>query len=155
MHLFRPLCLALLLSPCLVFAKKEPTPTPKPTPLPTPAPTATPAPAPAAPEATVLSVDDTAAIQAAMGKTITVEGKVQAAFWVKGTILLITFRKEESGFVGVAFGRNKVALNEAFGGDIATAVKGKKVRITGTVSEHNSRPQIVVDKAEQLKVVTE
>ncbi len=126
MTAMRCLCLALLLSPILLRAQ-ETAPTPN-----------------------VLSVDDTAAIQAAMGKAITVEGKVHSAFWVRGTVMLITFREEKTGFLAVVLGKNKVALNEAFGGDMAAALKGKTVRITGTVTEHNSRPQIEISTKDQI-----
>jgi DNA/RNA endonuclease YhcR with UshA esterase domain len=139
MSAMRFLCLALLMIPCLAPAK-EATPTPAPTPTPVPAPI-------------ILSVDDTAAIQASMGKTITVEGKVLEAFWVKGTIMLITFRAEKTGFLAVVLSKNKTNLNDAFSGDMANALKGKTVRITGTVSDHKSRPQIEIEKAEQVKVL--
>jgi len=128
MSAIRFLCLALLLMPCLAGAQEATTPA-------------------------VLSVDDTAAIQASMGKTLTVEGTVRDAFWVRGTVMLITFREEKTGFLAVVLGKNKKSLNEAFDGDMAKAVKGKNVRITGTVTEHNSRPQIEIEKAEQVKLM--
>ncbi len=103
----------------------------------------------------VLSANDTEAITKSMGAEITVEGKVLNAFWVRNQVLMITFREEKEGFIAVSFAKHREVLNTAFGGDILAAVKGKNVQVTGKVTEHNYRPQIVIERAEQLRVVEE
>ncbi|MCC5850834.1 MAG: hypothetical protein JJU29_22320 [Verrucomicrobia bacterium] len=106
-------------------------------------------------EVPVLSVDDTEAIVNHMDREVIVEGKVHSAFWVRNQVMLITFREREEGFLAVVFAGNRRKLNEAFGGDMAKALGGKSVRISGTVSEYRSRPQIVIDEPEQLSILDE
>lgn len=105
-------------------------------------------------EPRVFSVDDTEELLAQMGKEAVVEGRVRSSFWVRG-VLLITFREEQEGFVGAAFARNRDTLNEAFDGDIARALRGKNIRMRGTITEHRSRPQIVVENPDQITVLEE
>jgi len=100
-----------------------------------------------------IPADQVEAILALKGGTATVEGAVHNAFWVRNQVLMITFREERGGFVAVAFARNRPALNEAFGGDILKAVAGKTIQVTGEVTEHESRPQIVIERPDQLKVL--
>lgn len=96
---------------------------------------------------------DTEAIRRKQGETAVVEGVVHSAFWVRNQVLMITFQEERGGFVAVSFARNREALDGAFGGDLAGAVAGKRIQVTGGVTEHNYRPQIVVESAEQLKIL--
>ncbi len=101
----------------------------------------------------VLSADDTAAITKAMNTEVTVEGKLHNVFWVNENVLMLTFREQKEGFIAVSFAKYREKLDEAYNGDITTALKGKKVRITGEVTSYNDRPQIVLRSATQIKVV--
>lgn len=100
-----------------------------------------------------LSVDDTKAIEAKLGEKITVEGTVQESFWVRGDVLMITFRKEEEGFIAVSFRKHRKVLDEAFEKDVAKHLTGKRIRIRGTVKEYKYRPQIVISDPAQLTVL--
>ncbi|QOV89831.1 ATP-dependent DNA helicase RecG [Humisphaera borealis] len=113
-----------------------------------------PAPAPAE-EIPVLAVTDVAAIKAAEGKKVTVEGTVQTAAWSKtGKVLNVTFADAgENGFLAAAFSKYKEALDAAFEGDVAKALTGKKVKVTGTVKMFKDRPEIMIEKPEQVVVV--
>jgi DNA/RNA endonuclease YhcR with UshA esterase domain len=92
-------------------------------------------------------------LQSKTGEEVTVEGAVHNAFWVRNQVLMITFQEERGGFVAVAFARNRGALNEAFAGDVLKAVAGKTIQVTGTLVEYESRPQIVIERPEQLTIL--
>jgi DNA/RNA endonuclease YhcR with UshA esterase domain len=47
---------------------------------------------------------------------------------------------------------NLEAVNGGFDGDVASAVKGKTVIITGTISLYREKPQIDIAKPEQIKI---
>jgi DNA/RNA endonuclease YhcR with UshA esterase domain len=53
----------------------------------------------------------------------------------------------------VIFAANKDDMDKAFNGDIAKALKGATVRVEGKVKIYRSRPEIVVDKPEQLTIL--
>lgn len=100
----------------------------------------------------VLSATDDAAIRQRMGERAAVEGVVTNIFWVRNQTLLITFQEQRGGFVGVSFARHRDELNAAFEGDIVQHLRGKKIQITGEISEHEYRPQIVVRSPDQIKL---
>lgn len=104
-------------------------------------------------ELPVLQADNTKAIEASMGKEATVEGKIHAAFWVRDSVLMLTFREEREGFIAVSFKKHREELDAAFGGDITKALRGKTVRIRGKVEEYKYRPQIVIRNPDQIETL--
>jgi len=103
----------------------------------------------------VLNADETLEISKAMGKEIYVEGKVHEAFWVRGNVLMLTFREAEEGFIAVSFKKYREVLDEAFEGDITKTLEGKSVRIQGVVEQHKYRPQIVIKDPKQIEILTD
>jgi len=104
-------------------------------------------------EPPVLHVDDTADIEKSMGKEIYVDGTILEAFWVRDSVLMLTFRKEREGFIAVSFKKYREELDKAFEGDVAKSLKGVSVRIHGVVEEYNYRPQIVIRDPKQIKLM--
>lgn len=114
-----------------------------------------PTPAPAKPEEVegVLDALNTEAVTAAMGKIATVKGTVTEIFWVRDSVLLITYQEAKDGFVAVSFKKHREALDAGFDGDITTALKGKTIQVRGKVVEYQYRPQIVVETADQIEIL--
>lgn len=104
-------------------------------------------------EPILLDATDLQAIREAMEKTVTVEGTVTEVFWVRDSVLLITYQEDRNSYVSVSFARFRAALDKAFDGDIVSALKGKKIQVTGKVEEYQYRPQIVVKTADQIKIL--
>ncbi|MCC5844758.1 MAG: hypothetical protein JJU05_10950 [Verrucomicrobia bacterium] len=103
-------------------------------------------------EIPVLPAPDLAGITRRMGEVTTVEGVVHNIFWVREQTLMITFQEERGGFVAVSFARHRDELNEAFGGDVVQHLRGRAVRITGEISEHEYRAQIIVRSPDQIQL---
>ncbi len=101
----------------------------------------------------VFHVDNTVEIEKSMGKHIIVDGTIREAFWVRGNVLMLTFREEREGFLAVSFRKYRDDLDEAFDGDIATALEGVSVRIRGVVKQYKDRPQIVISDPKQIEVL--
>jgi DNA/RNA endonuclease YhcR with UshA esterase domain len=100
----------------------------------------------------VLDATDPAAINSAM-PTVIVTGQV-ANVQDSDSVVMINFKgTEKSRFYAVVLGANRQALTTAFGGDIAKAINGKSVRVTGKVVLYRGRPEIIISKADQLVVV--
>lgn len=92
-------------------------------------------------------------IKAAIGKEVIAEGKVVDAFWVHDSVLRLTFTKGNSGLSVVSYRSHRKALDEAYDGDFAKAVKGKVVRVQGVITMYYYRPQIVLKAPEQIELV--
>ncbi len=101
----------------------------------------------------IIPADETLEIEKQMGKEIYVDGTIREAFWVRGNVLMLTFREEKEGFIAVSFKKHREVLDEAFDGDIAKTLKGKSVRIKGVVEQYNYRPQIVITDPQQIDVM--
>ena len=110
----------------------------------------------------VLDATDKAAIAEHMGQFVVVVGEVSVAEWSKsGKVMNIDFKgAEESRLLAVVFDRNKARLDEMFGGDLAKALTGAKVRINGKLEEYGGkaeafkgRPQIIIDRSSQITIV--
>jgi DNA/RNA endonuclease YhcR with UshA esterase domain len=118
-------------------------------------------PATSMPAATIpagaIAPTDKDALGKSEGKEITVVGKVSRASWISsGTIMFINFEGNQRGdFVGIVKKENKETLDKAFEGDMAKALTGKKVTLTGKVLKYKDTPQIEVTKAEQVVVEKE
>lgn len=105
-------------------------------------------------EGTVIKASDKAALETAKDKQATVEGTVSDAAWSKsGKVMNIRFEgAEDSGFVAVVFQREKEAFDKAFDGDATKGLVGKKVKVTGKVGTFRDKPQIILNKPDQVKV---
>lgn len=73
-----------------------------------------------------------------MNETTCVRGTVSSAMQ-NGTTFFINFDNTRTSFYGVSF---KYTFDN---------LKGKCVEISGKISPYNGRPQIVIDKQEQLQ----
>jgi DNA/RNA endonuclease YhcR with UshA esterase domain len=95
---------------------------------------------------------DKAAVAEAKGKDVVVEGVVERAAWSNtGKVLRASFGKD--ALAVIVFDRDRKAIDEAFGGDVAKALDGAKVRVTGKVDEFRGRAEIKVTQPSQLKVL--
>jgi DNA/RNA endonuclease YhcR with UshA esterase domain len=108
----------------------------------------------AKPEKSAIQASDKAALDAAKDKEATVEGTVSEAAWSKsGKVMVIRFEgADESGFSAVVFQRSQDAFDKALDGDATKALKGAKVKVTGTVKTFRDKPEIVLNKPSQLVV---
>jgi hypothetical protein len=143
--------LALAMSGAYVRAEDKPA-----TPAPAPAPTTpeTPAPAPApAPTDGVIDIKDADALKEAVGKQVTVRGKVRGFFTPSNGAMLINFDGvPRGGPTGIIEKVNVDAVKAGFKGDIETALKGKTVLVTGLVKLYKERPEVEVSTPDQIKV---
>ena len=92
-----------------------------------------------------------------MGKEVAVEGLVSQAAWSNsGKVIQINFAEAtETKFMAAAFVKTRAALDKAFGGDVSRAVSGKRIRVTGKLEEYRGRPEIVIDKPDQLEILAD
>lgn len=99
----------------------------------------------------VLNASDPAAIQGAM-PTVTVVGEVEKTS-ESGSVLIINFKDtDKSQFYAVVLEADREAVNAGFGGDVAKAITGKTVRVTGRVVLYRGKPEIIISRPEQLVV---
>lgn len=105
----------------------------------------------------VIPATDKAALTEAVGKQVTVEGKIKSAAWSKtGKVMNIEFEgAETSKFKAAVFDKNKAKVDAAFEGDAAKFLTGKKVRVSGTIKLFKEAPEIVIDSEKQITVVKE
>ena len=84
-----------------------------------------------------------------------VEGTVKEAAWSStGKVMRIDFAEAaDSKFMAAAFLKARPTLDAAFGGDVTKAVSGKRIRVTGKLQEYKGRPEIMIDKPEQLVIL--
>jgi hypothetical protein len=103
----------------------------------------------------VVHPNDATALKERMGKEVAVEGQVKEAAWSKsGKVMNVEFADAaDSKFFVAAFVKAKPALDAAFGGDVAKTISGKRVRVTGVLKDFKGRPEIMLDKPEQLEVL--
>jgi DNA/RNA endonuclease YhcR with UshA esterase domain len=103
----------------------------------------------------LIDVSDKAAVDAAMGKEVELEGVVRSAQWhPKGTVFFVNFEKtDESKVMAVAFEKKREALDQSFAGDVAKALTGARVRIRGKMSEYKGKPQVIIDMPSQITIL--
>lgn len=107
------------------------------------------------PAGDAIDVSDLDAIKAAAGTEISVKGKIYGTYKPEsGSVLLFNFDQQRN-FNGVVKKANIEAVNAGFDGDVAAAVKGKMVTITGMVSMYKDKPQIEIVKPDQIKIQDE
>ncbi|MBC7784616.1 MAG: hypothetical protein H7144_12330, partial [Burkholderiales bacterium] len=108
----------------------------------------------------VVDVTNKAALEAAKGASGTVEGKIAKAEWSRsGKVMNIEFEGAPD-FVGAAFEKARVKLDEGFNGDLAKTLTGAKVRLTGKLDvyggkapEYVGRMQIIITAANQITIL--
>jgi len=138
-------CLSLMISAPLL-AQDAPAPAPAPSTKPA---TTT---APTTPIDVVAEKDK---LKGLVGQEVTVRGKVIEVFVPRsGSVTILNFfaGPERRDFNVVIDKANMDAVNAAFNGDVAAAVKDQTVLVTGTVSDYRGNPQIKVEKPEQIKI---
>jgi DNA/RNA endonuclease YhcR with UshA esterase domain len=103
----------------------------------------------------VIQATDKDAIAAAKDKDAVVEGVVSRVGASKsGSITFINFKDVENGqFTAVVMAKNKDAVSKALDGDIAKALTGAKIQVKGKMTDYKGKPQIQIDKPEQVTVV--
>ena len=106
------------------------------------------------PAGEVIEVTDAAKLKEMIGTEVTVRGKVSEVFVPRsGTVSIFNFEGlERRAFNVVVPKANLEAVNAGFEGDVAAAVKGKTITVTGTVADYRGNPQIQLTKPEQLKI---
>ena len=106
------------------------------------------------PAAEVIEVKDFAKLKEMIGTEVTVRGKVSEVFVPRsGNLSIFNFEGiDRRAFNVVVPKANLEAVNAGFDGDVAAAVKGKTITVTGTIAEYRGNPQIQLTKPEQLKV---
>jgi DNA/RNA endonuclease YhcR with UshA esterase domain len=105
-----------------------------------------------------IDATDKAALTAAMDKDVTVSGTIKKAEWSQtGKVMNIEFADSE--LIGAVFEKSREALDKAFDGDAAKKWTGAKVTVTGKIAKYGGKakklegkPQIIISKAEQVKV---
>ena len=104
---------------------------------------------------TRVDATDAAAVKAAMGTEVLVEGVCSNSSWSKtGSVMFVNFKGvERGGFSAVAFAKLKDRLDKAFMGDAAKDFTGAKLRIRGKITEHNGVPQVVISDPSQVTIV--
>ena len=125
-----------------------------------PAPATPVAPAPAtkpstAPARQVDIVAEKEKLKELIGQDVAVRGKVVEVFVSsRSGITILNFfpAAERRLFNAVIDKANLDAINAAFSGDVAAAVKDRTVTITGAVADYRGDPQIKIEKPEQLKI---
>ncbi|MEM8872852.1 MAG: hypothetical protein AAGD32_01220 [Planctomycetota bacterium] len=109
-----------------------------------------------------LDVSDTDALLEKVDDRVTVEGMVEHAAWSRsGKVMNIRFKDVgEKGFMAALFERQREKFDEAFDGDVAKAIAGRRVRITGKlvlygghIEELKGRPEIILRDPDQLEIV--
>lgn len=104
-----------------------------------------------------VAVTDTEKIEAALGKELTIEGTVKRVGESKTrSILFINFEGlTRDGFTAIIRQRTLAGEYVKYDPEFAAAFVGKKVRITGTVSEYRGGFQIQIFAPSQIAVVDE
>jgi DNA/RNA endonuclease YhcR with UshA esterase domain len=103
----------------------------------------------------MISASDKAAVQAALPTTkpaVTVTGVVANVTSTEDVITINFKDTTDSQFYAVVLSAGRQSVMAAFNGDIAKAITGKTVHVTGVVALYRGRPQIVISKADQLTV---
>ena len=106
------------------------------------------------PAGEIIEVKDAAKLKEMIGTEVTVRGKVSEVFVPRsGTVSIFNFEGlERRAFNVVVPKANLEAVNAGFEGDVAAAVKGKTITVTGTVADYRGNPQIQLTKPEQLRI---
>ncbi|HEY2589301.1 MAG TPA: hypothetical protein VGI81_26385 [Tepidisphaeraceae bacterium] len=99
-----------------------------------------------------VDLKDPAALAAATGSPVIVHGTAASAEWsTTGRVMRIEFvGAEKSRFYAALFPRDREPFDKKYGGDVAKALDGAEVRITGTLQLYRGRPEIILNRVDQL-----
>jgi hypothetical protein len=99
-----------------------------------------------------IDASDPDAVQHAIGSRVTLEGTIEKAAWSSsGKVLKATFKGNDK-LTLVAFQSKKDDLDKAFNGDVAGAMTGSKVQVSGLLKQFKGSPEMVIDDAKQLTI---
>jgi len=99
---------------------------------------------------------DNDALTKAIGTTATVTGTVGRTNWYNDQILFINFKGNKRGqFTVIARAENRDALDKAFDGDIAKAIAGKTISVTGKIIKYRESPEMQLTTPDQLTIIKE
>jgi hypothetical protein len=106
------------------------------------------------PAGDVVDVKDFAKLKEMIGTEVTIRGKVAEVFVPRSaTVSIFNFEGIDRRAFNVVVPKASLeAVNGGFDGDVAAAVKGKTITVTGTIAEYRGNPQIQLTKPEQLKI---
>lgn len=102
-----------------------------------------------------LKSTDQEALKSAVGKSAVVIGGVASVSTSpSGSINFINFKGHAKGdFTGIIKKEDLENVNKGFDGDVAKALKGKEIELSGVITDYKGTPQIEVTKPEQIKIV--
>lgn len=102
----------------------------------------------------VISITDTAALKAHVGKKVLVSGKVSRVGMSKsGMIVFINFEGVRSGgFSAVVRSASLPDIEWVAGANLDAALPGRRIRVSGPISLYKEAPQIEIKTADQIKV---
>lgn len=111
--------------------------------------------------AAIIKTGDKAALDAAQGTEVTVEGVVSSAAWSKsGKVCNIEFEGAPN-FVVAVFEKSRAKLDEAFGGDFTKQFAGSTLRVTGKLAAYGGKSpkyegasQIILSQSGQITVIS-
>lgn len=102
-----------------------------------------------------LNANDDAGIRAAVGKVVSVKGKVMNIGKTRsGSMFFINFTGNQRGqFVGIVKKENYSDVVAALGSDLKTALAGKSIELRGEIVLYEDTPEIVVSGGEQIRLI--
>lgn len=103
----------------------------------------------------LITADDAAGIKANMDKNVILDGKVKSAGWSStGKVMRIQFENaQETKVQAVLFQAKKEKFDAAFDGDVAKAIAGAHIRVSGKLADYKGTPEVVVNDVHQLTIV--
>jgi DNA/RNA endonuclease YhcR with UshA esterase domain len=102
----------------------------------------------------VIQASDLATLKSKVGEIVAVEGVVERASWsASKKVMNIYFKDARDGFMCAVFEKNKEKVDAGFEGDAAAKLGGAKIRVTGKIGMFRERPQILIDKPEQVTIL--
>ena len=106
------------------------------------------------PAGEVIDVKDFAKLKEMIGTEVTIRGKVVEVFVPRSaSVSIFNFEGIDRRAFNVVLPKaNLDAVNAGFDGDVAAAVKGQTITVTGAIADYRGNPQIQLTKPEQLKV---
>ena len=99
----------------------------------------------------LINASDKAAVDSAM-PTVTVVGVVDTVTSTESVVTINFKDTKDSRIYAVILSAGRDAVEKAFNGNIAKAITGKTVHVTGNVVLYRGRPEIVISKPEQLVI---
>ncbi|MGA2230807.1 MAG: serine/threonine-protein kinase [Tepidisphaeraceae bacterium] len=108
----------------------------------------------AATPSTIIDGTDMAKLSASIGTRVIVQGAITSINMSTGhNALIISFGEYGKCFNLFVPPKLFAAVNAQYGGNAATALKQKLVRVTGTIVIYNQLPEIVLDDVAHLQIV--